>query len=92
MPQAREGEADPGGSEAAEEKLALDADVEHAAAQADASRDAADQDRRRLQQGTGNLFLVAESAAQQRHQDTDRAFADQEDDDRAQEQAPRRSQ
>jgi hypothetical protein len=80
------GEADPGGSEAAEEKLTLDADVEHAAAQADAGSDAADQDRRRLQQSPGNLCLVAEGAAQQRHEYTDRAFTDHEDDDCAHEQ------
>ena len=61
----REGEADPGGSEAAHEELALDADIEQAAAQRDAGGDAADKDRRRLQEGAGDPLLIAEGAAQQ---------------------------
>ena len=70
-----EGEADPGGSEAAHEELALDADVEQAAAQRDAGGNAADQDRRRLQQRAGNALRAAEGAAQQRRQDTVMGFS-----------------
>ena len=79
-----EGEADPGGREAAHEELALDADVEQAATQRDAGRNAADQDRRRLQQRAGDALGAAEGAAQQRRQDVDRVLVDGKHDHRAQ--------
>ncbi len=42
----------------------FDADVEHAATQRDAGRNAADEDGRRLQQRAGDAVMVAESSAQ----------------------------
>ena len=81
-----EGEADPGRREAAHEELPLDADVEQAAAQRDAGGNAADEDRRRLQQRARDPLGTAEGAAQQRRQDIDRVLVDGKHDHRAERQ------